>query len=739
MQGGVGYRWGRWVAAHAGRVLLVWLVLLAAAGPLTAVFLSRLSGSEFVVSGSGSAHAQQLIRNAFRDAPEERDLVVFHSNRSVATDSAFRAAVKASLQRAAQQPLVISTVSPYSAAGQLISGDKHTALAVLSLRGSQRDRQSAVPNLQSAVSAGAASAIDVYLTGTSPINAALISQENHDLRLAEGVGVPIAAVVLLIAFGTVVAAVIPLAIGLAGVLLSFGVLGAASFVTSWNVFVESTLAMIGIALGIDYSLFLVTRFREERAQGADLPEAVGRMMNSAGKAVAFSGITVLISLSGLLLVNASFYRQMGFGVILAAFSMLLASLTLLPAVVALLGDRINRLTLPALRRRVQKPDPEHGVWGRFARLVMRRPLVFLVVAGMAMLALASPVRKLSLGFDLGTSAVRGTDAGKGFELASKTLAPGIVSPIQIVVHDSQGQLSHDFVDRVAKRVTSVEGVLGPASAPQFNKAANTALLTIAARHAPDDTRTIAAVRHIRDRMPRLTDGTPDQVYVGGLSARIRDLESVTTSTMPLIFGVVLAASFILLLLAFRSILLPIKALVMNLLSVAAAYGAVILVFQEGHLSSLLGFTSTGYLQVYLPLLTFAVLFGLSMDYEVFLVSRIREEWQRTGDNRRAVAVGIAHTARVITAAATIMVCVFAAFLLAGVSELQQMGFALALAVLLDASVVRLLLIPSLMRLFGRANWWLPRFLDRRLPDLQIDESPGSEREPVLSGQHSGGK
>ncbi|MFF5362753.1 MMPL family transporter [Streptomyces scabiei] len=758
-------RLGTWCATHVWKVLAAWLVVLVVGGLLVPKFTDSLTGSSLKVTGSESARAEKVMKEDFDSAVTEDVVVVFDSTTRSVKDAAFRDVVEQGIAELRKQPGVAAIEEPYAPGGETqLAPDGRTALVLAGLTGDERDRQGAAPDIQKALDRIDGDGVDVMLTGSSALNAAVVEQEDKDIARAESIGVPIALLVLLIAFGTLVAAGLPILLGVAALMTSFGVLGALSYLTSFDTFVQAVVTMLGLALGIDYCLFIVTRQREELQAQPDRPiaQTVGATMASAGKAVLFSGFTVLISVAGLLLVRAPVFRSMAFGVMVAVAVMLTVAMTLLPAVLALCGTKINRLAVPGLRRAVSHPDPEHSIWARWTKLVLRRPLLIGGAAVLALGAAAIPVTGLKLGFDVGASAVADAPAGEGYNLVSEKFAPGAATPIQIVVTSKQGAFddedltamdrlatqveSHDQVDSVlsvtgllkeqtgrSDRAT-LDAALAKDSASLdriVNSSGDAAILTVFSKAAPDADEAIDLVHWIRDTAAPRAESAADGLTIatGGLTAQTVDVANEIDRSTPWVLGAILGLSFVLLLLAFRSLLLAFSAIVMNLLSVGAAFGLLTWVFQEGAGESPLDFTSRGFIQAYLPLLTFVVLFGLSMDYEVFIISRMKEEWDRTRDNTRAVTVGTVHTAKVITAAAAIMVVVFAAFMITKVVEVKQMGFALAAAVLVDATLIRVVVVPATVRLAGDANWWLPSWLDKTLPRVDLTEGPS----PVPAG------
>lgn len=656
---------------------------------------------------------------------------------------------------------MLDIADPYAADDPtLFSEDRRTLLVPVGLGGDERDRQDTVPRIQDTLDDVAADGegVDVMLTGSSALNAAVVEQQDKDLARAESIGLPIALLVLLAAFGTLVAACLPLLLGVVALVTSFGALGAVSGVVSFDVFSQAVVTMLGLALGIDYCLFAVTRMREElAARKGDVPAAVGATMATAGKAVLFSGCTVIISVAGLLVVRAPVFRTMALGVMIAVAAMLAVATTLLPAVLGLLGPRIDKLAVPGMKRSVRTTDVSRSGWARWTKVVMRRPVLVGGLTSVVLLLAILPAAQLKLGFDVGASAVSDAPAGRGYELVADKFVPGAATPLQIVLDKPAGALDdadlaalEQLTERLrdnddVAEVQSVTDVLrqqaggvDAAGLRTLMEAAKqdgeglgrliatdgrTTALAVLPREAADSDASVDLVHWIRDTAVPDTVGERDgtSAFVGGLSAQTVDISEEVSRATPLVLALVLGLSFILLLLAFRSLLLPLSAIVMNLVSVGAAFGLLTLVFQEGHGASLLDFTSGGFIQAYLPLLTFVILFGLSMDYEVFLISRMKEEWGHSRDNTRAVTEGVAHTAKVITAAATIMMVIFAAFMITKVVEVKQMGFALAVAVLVDATLIRVVLVPALMRLLGSSNWWLPGWLDRVLPRVELTE------------------
>ncbi|GAA1988414.1 MMPL family transporter [Catenulispora subtropica] len=756
------------MAHHRWWVLSSWIVIVVAAAVSYPHLLSSLGASDYSVTGSDSAKVAHLIQKDFSAAGAEQDVIVFDSATSTIHDPAYQAAVDKVLASVHGQPGVVSVIGPTDPGAQnQISADGHSALASLGLSGDDRQRGDRARDLQDVVAAAAGNGpVNAYLTGYSPSANDVTDVENADVERAESIGIPIAFVVLLLALGAVVSAFIPLLMALVSLLATFGVLSALSTVKTLDAFLLSIVTMIGVGISIDYALFVLSRYREELARGRDegvpdpVPSAVGTAMRTSGKTILFSGTIVVIALFSLFVVKAPIFQGIAVGAVLVVVCTLLVAWTMLPALLAALGDRVNRWGLPRRMRPPEGGGPKtsrDSGWARWARTVLAHP--WLAIPGAALLILfALPTFGIKLGIDLGLSAISDTPSGKAETVLVRSFSPGVLSPIQILAtHQGSGPLSaadlktiEDFTTQLSKdpRVADVysiseilaqtEGEVSPqalerlqqdpAAAPLLAQTVNTAtgsnqtIITVVSKAAVDTTEATDLVHDLRkDLIPSATASAGPSMLVGGETAQFVDLSNETLGKLPVVMTLVLALSFCYLMVIFRSLLVPAKAVVMNLLATAAAFGLVTWVFQDDHLSGLFGFTSVGFIQTYLPIMVFVLLFGLSMDYEVFLMGRIQEEWLLTHDNDDAVVTGVAHTGRAITAAAAIMASVFGCFLVADVLELKEFGFALAVAVILDATIVRLLLVPAIMKVAGgRANWWLPKFLRRILPEIRLE-------------------
>ena len=726
------YRWGVTVARHRRVVLAAWALALLLCVALYPSLKQALGAPEYGVAGSESQRVEQLVERNFPGIGSEDDALVFYSRRHVAQDHTYRGAIASVIAAVRGKEGVRSVLGPFDseAVGQ-ISSDGHAVVAVATLSGSARQRFDRAKRIQSSVAPLSNEDVRVWLTGYSPIARDLSEVEITDTEHAELIGVPVALVVLLLALGAPLAAMVPLMLAGVGLMLTYGVLGVLAVVGSLDSLVLAIATMIGVGIGIDYSLFIVSRFREElartgepgRSESERVAEAVGAALATSGRTILFSGVIVALSLVSLFVVDVPLFHEVALGSVAVVTCMLIASLTFLPAVLGLLGSRINSgapARLQPADARLQS-EQKTGGWARWALLIMRHPIPAAGVATAMLILAAMPALGMHYGIDLGVLSLSNTSSGKGEQVLSRSFAPGGVSPVQVVtVGRNGGSLTGPETARVKVLQEKLENDQRVAGVLE-RRSHTGVLLTVVTSVSIDSTAATALVNHIRDDLaPRMgTRGNP-KVLVGGTTAKVLDLSKETSSKLLPMLSVILGLSLLFLLVVFRSIVLPIKAVAMNLLATAATMGLVVFVFQRGHGEHLLGFTSTGFIQAYLPLTVFALLFGLSMDYEVFLIRRIQEERRKTGENRLAIAAGIEHTARPISAAAAIMVAVFGSFMTAGTLELKQYGFALAVAVALDATVIRLFLVPALMRLLGNRNWWLPAPLARALPDVTLD-------------------
>ncbi|MFI5009394.1 MAG: MMPL family transporter [Solirubrobacterales bacterium] len=735
-----GHGWGVAMVRHRRLVVALWVLLLIASGALYPSLRGALGAPDYRVAGSQSTRVEQLLEKRFPNVGSEDDALVFHSRGHTASDRTYTQFIGSLLGTLAHRRGVKGVLSPFSAEaiGQ-ISSDEHSAVAVVALTGTPQQRFENASRLQSLVIHAAAAthgAVQAWLTGYSPVTKDMVHVQTVDVERAEAIGVPVAFLVLLFALGSLVAAAIPLALAGAGLLLTYGVLALIIRVSHFDNFLISIVAMVGVGIGIDYALIIVSRFREEfareRAPGGEdaralggedarVANAVGVAISTAGRTILFSGVICALAITAMLVLRAAVFREITVGVVAVVACTLLAALTLLPAVLGMLGARIDRGSLPA---RMQPADARAdggermGGWARWALAVMAHPIVAMVASTAILLVSAAPALGLRYGLNLGVFTVSEAPSGKGEQVLAHSFAPGAVSPMQIILtgpHDNGTSADASAARSLTETLEHDSRVAGVSE----RSSSAGVLLSVVTSVAVDSNAANALERHIRqDLAPPLHARWGVTVLAGGATGVMVDLAHETSTKFPLVLALILVASLLFLLVVFRSPILAVKAILMNLLATAAMLGIIVYVFQEGHGEHLLAFTSTGFIQCFVPLTVFALVYGLSMDYEVFLIRRIQEEWKRTHDNRHSVAVGLEHTARPIAAAAAIMVVVFGSFVTANLLELKQLGFAVAVGIAIDATLIRLVLVPALMRLFGDWNWWLPAWLDRLLPKLE---------------------
>jgi RND superfamily putative drug exporter len=704
------YRLGRSSARHPFRVLGLWLVAAVAV-----VALQGRAGGVFDnssrVPGAESQHAADVLSNRFPSQGGQSARIVLHTDNGRLDDAAHAATVVQARTQLAGGHDVAGVTDPFAAQAAAVSPDGRTAYvdvtyALDKLTATQLDDATAVTN--DARSGG----VQVELTGSL----ALLAQEAPSSEL---IGVGVAIIVLLVAFGSVVAMGLPIVTALMGIFVGASAVGLLSAFLDIPEFSLILCAMIGLGVGIDYALFIVTRHRQHLHDGMSVEDSAGTAVATAGQAVLFAGTTVVIAILGLFLAGLPAISGLGAAVALVVIVSMVAAITLLPGLLGLAGTKIDKLSIHR-KAHVAKPADE-TLSGRWAHHVGNHPVRYAVLSLGVLCAIAIPALSLRIGTPDDGNAPKHTTQRIAYDQLAEGFGRGFNGPILVVV-EVPAAADKDAVDRVHDALKADPGVAA-VTAPTFNAAGDTAVLTANPTTAPQDERTDQLVRHLRsDVLPATVSGTDARVSLTG-QALITDLSDRITSRLPVFIAAVVAMSFLLLMIVFRSILVPLKAALMNLLSIVAAYGVLVAVFQWGWGASLIGLHSTIPINPFLPLIMFAILFGLSMDYEVFLLSRVREEYLATGDNHEAVVRGLSSTARVITSAALIMISVFGAFVLGDDANGKLFGVGLSVAVLLDATLVRMILVPATMSLLGKANWWLPGWLDRILPHLDLEGAP----------------
>ena len=694
--------WGRVVYRRRRLVLVIALIGVAFAAIWgTGVFGKLQSSGGFTPPSSESQRSSDLATAAFgRDAG---DVVVLYSSPTQTVRSpAFRSAVTGTLaalphSEVASYATYWSTRSP-----QFVSASGRETYAVIELKGATDDaRQKSYDAIKNQLDARG---LRTQVGGTVPTFEAVGNEVKSDIGRAEGLSMPVLLIVLLVIFGSLAAASLPLAIGGIAILGSFTVLRLLTLGTTVSIYSINITTILGLGLGIDYGLFLVSRFREELHRQPTVEDAVARTVATAGRTVAVSGVTVAMALAGLMLFPETFLRSMGYGGVATVLVDMLAALTVMPALLAVLGPRVNALRI---RRAVQRPPAaEHtGAWHRLASSVMRRPLVYAIPIVVVLLALGSPFLRITWGGTDATVLPSGAPTRAVTEALNRDFPGNPTAPIESVVQfsgpvtGSPARLSQ--LTAYVSRLDHVPGVTGAQLTAVRGDIARVDL-----RYDPGyfSAQARAIVAQVRDVAPP----AGARVYVGGQTAELVDELSSLGQVLPWMGLVVALATFVLLFLAFGSVVLPVKAIAANFLSLSAMFGAVVWIFQEGHLAGLLQFTPNGTIDPTMPVLMFAIMFGLSMDYEVFLLSRIRERYDITGENALAVASGLQRTGGLITSLALLLVIVVGAFSASGITFIKLLGVGMIVALIVDATIVRVLLVPAVMRLLGRANWWTPR-------------------------------
>ena len=708
---------------HRLLTVVAWVAALGVAVVLAGAFGGEFK-ADYSAPGSDSSQAQQLLEKKF---PAESGVtvdVVVRSERPV-TEPAVQAQVRGLLGDLARVAHVEGVEDPYAggAAGGTIAPGGHTLVAHARLDVVNPPDMPVTDSQRMLDIADAAShdGVRVALGGQT------IQQAEQGSIGSEGIGLAAATVILLITFGSVVAAGLPILVAVAGLAVSAtltSVLIALVDAPDWS---TSLATMMGIGIGIDYALLMVTRFREWRAVGLDPRTATVATLDTAGRAVLVAGSTVVVSMLGLFAMGLSFMRGAALVTILAVLAVMAANMTLFPALLGYLGRHVDRLRLPLGRGATVAVatgghlEPSRA-WLGWSRLVDRHRVVAAITGVAALLLLASPFLGVRFGFPDAGNNREGTSTRQAYDWQTAAFGAGANGPLLMVVDlpPSGGKAALQDIAGALRSTTGVAAVTPAVTSPE----GRTAVFSVIPTTGPQDQQTEDLVHRLRDTvLPSVTEGTGLEVHVGGVTATSIDSTANIAKRIPLLIGGVVVLSMLLLLVSFRSVAVALKAAAMNLLSVAAAYGVVALVLQGGWAGRLIGIDTATPLPAFVPVLMFAVLFGLSMDYEVFLVSRMREAWLRTNDNHRAILEGLAGTGRVITAAAAIMVAVFAAFIPSPDVILKVIGVGMAAAIFIDATIVRMLLVPSVMHLLGRRNWWLPKSLDRVLPQLHVEGQP----------------
>jgi RND superfamily putative drug exporter len=715
-----------WCYAHRRSVLVAWLIAVAAL-IATAVSLGSSFSDNYASSALPAQQAQNLLDARFPSQSGATVYVVVHSAQPLTGGQAVKTIddLTSSLRK---RPHVSSVTSPLTPGvrGQL-SADGRTAFLVVRFDTTDALVPASATNDVIHTAVGFARPGLAVAVGGTPADNVVTAAPGS----SEGIGITAASIIMLLAFGSVVAMGLPLLIALTGVGMGFGIVFAASHVLTIPTFGPDLMAMIGLGVGIDYALLIVTRYRQELADGLEPRAATEVALNTAGRSVLFAGGTVVIALLGLLVINMPFMDGLAVSTILAVLMVLAGAVTLLPAMLGFAGHAIDKLRVPGLK--VRQTGAVHGIrsgfWYRWSRTVQRRPWTCGIAALAVLVIAAIPLFSMRQAFsDAGNGPVKLTTR-QAYDMLSDGFGPGFNGPL-IIAAKLPGPHAVGTLDKLA---TAIRGTADVASVtpPVLDKSGDAAVLIVYPKTSPQAAQTATLVSALRGHViPRATAGTSVTAYVGGETAAGVDTAAYMAGRLPWVIAVIIGLAFVLLMVAFRSILVPLKAAVMNVLSIGAAYGVIVAVYQWGWLSPVFGVSRPGPIDPWIPLMMFAITFGLSMDYEVFLVSRIQERWLASHDNSRSVAEGLAATARVITAAAAIMVCVFASFVINDpLRVLNVFGLGLAFAVFIDATVVRMILVPAIMELLGDANWWMPSFLRRTFAEIHVTEEGTRTRVP----------
>ncbi|HVW47630.1 MAG TPA: MMPL family transporter [Solirubrobacterales bacterium] len=691
-------RLGRFAARHRRAVFITWAVVAVGLGIFAPRVETALSGAGWQANGSESVRVREAADRAFAGSGSYAIQVAVHSNRLTATDPAFRRTVARVGAVLAADSKVGRVIGP-AASGQ-ISADGHTAIVVGTAAASPNKMVAAADDLKGEVADVAAAGVEANLTGAAGMWSDFNEANREAMMKSELFSWPVTLAILVLAFGSLVAAGLPLLLTIVGLVAAAGVLYLGTLISPISIWAMNFALMFALALGIDYALFIVMRFRSALfGQHENVAEAVGETMDTAGKAVLFSGVTVLISLSAVMLVPSPAFRSMSLGIMFSVIFVLAATLTLLPAVLAKLGPRVDKLALPWAHSGEHR-SPRFARWGE---LLWRHPIAFGGVALVVLVGLAIPVLGMKTGMPSIKVVPKSDSSRVGYRQVGAGFGAGTPGTLQVVVPRAEAAASvaalrgDEGLAAVGRPVPGREGLVMIQAVPTTGPSTDATGETI----------------------DRLRSELPAGALVGGPAAENHDLEAALSAKTPLVIGVVLALGFLLLLIAFQAPLVAAIGVLANLLSTGAAFGVAVLIFQHGHLSGLLGFESQGFLDAWGPVFFFAMIFAIAMDYTVFLLSAAREHWEATGDPKEAMVGGLAHSGRVILAAGAVMVAVFFTFALSGPLPPKEMGTILGVAVLLDAFLVRLLLLPVFLRLSGRAAWWLPSWLDRVLPDVRF--------------------
>ncbi len=723
----------RWCIAHRGRVFLAWLAVAIITTAIAGA-VGRNYATNFSLPGTESQRALDLLKREFPAQSGDVDTIVFRVESGNVDSPQVKAAITKLLDKVRNDPHVINVVSPFGPAGQFaVSQDRSTAFATVNY-----DKPAnLVPNAAGQPVLDQIKAVDVHGLRVAAGGQVIENAEGFSVGPATEIGVIAALVILLLTFGSFVAAGMPLVTAGFGLITAVALIGLATHVTSMSNVSPELALMIGLGVGIDYALFIVTRFRENYLLFGDVERSVLEAMDTSGRAILLAGTTVIIALLGMFATGVSFMYGLAIASVFAVLLTLAASLTVLPAMLSKWGHRLVRA--PGTRRRPfsrRGPAPSdvepvavasRSRWRQWSQIVQSRPWPLAIISLGLMVALLLPVFALRLNPSDAGNDPAGTSTRQAFDLLAEGFGSGFNGPLLLVVEGPQSQQAGALA-RLQPAVKGTPGVVA-VSPPRTAPSGSVSVLEAYPNSAPQAAATTNLVNRLRHTvLPPIKSQTGVNVLVGGFTAGSIDFSHVLASKLPLFIGIVVVLSALLLFVMFRSLVIPVQAALMNLLSIGGALGVTVAVFEKGWGGSIIG-VEKGPIEPWIPVLMFAVVFGLSMDYEVFLVSRVREEWVRQRDAGAAVADGIAFTGRVISAAAAIMICVFLSFMFGDERAIKEFGFGLAVAVLLDAIVVRCVMLPAVLELLGERTWRLPAWIDKRLPHINIEGSSARIKPP----------
>ncbi|WP_426574677.1 MMPL family transporter [Aquihabitans sp. McL0605] len=736
------YRLGRFAVRRRWLVLVSWVLAL-----IVLTVSGRAAGGElhdeFNIPGVESQQALNVLQATFPAQAGARAQVVFHAPEGALADPANAAAVAATFAKIDALPHVVGSVDPVAAtakgASGVVSKDGTIGLGTVQYDQSAIDLGKAnYEKLQDATASATKAGLDVSFGGD------MANTNERTAPGSEGLGLLAAMVILVIAFGSIIAMGLSIGTALFGLGSGMALMLFVSSFVSIPTVAETIAVMIGLGVGIDYALFIVTRHRAGLARGLTVADAAGRAIATAGQAVIIAAFTVVIAICGLAVAGIPMVSWMGYGAAIVVAVTAAAAVTLLPALMGFAGHNVDRFGIPGMKPKVETGAlDEHGNyhgWARWSHHVSKHSVRYLVLSLAAVLLLAVPFLSLRLGMpDNGNKPTTST-LRQSYDLIAEGFGPGSNGPLILSV-ELGGADAKTFLPELSSQLAATDGVAAVAPAT-LSPNGDTAVIQVIPTTSPQDEKTSTLIHTLRDDVvPPVVKGTGAHVYVGGNTATFIDMSDKIASRLPFFIGAVILVSFLLLMIVFRSILVPLKAAIMNVLSIGAAYGVIVAIFQWGWGAGLFGVHEALPIVAFVPMLMFAILFGLSMDYEVFLLSRVREEYLKDGDNTESVATGIATTARVITSAALIMISVFLSFVLGDDPTIKMVGIGLATAIFVDATLIRMVLVPSTMSLLGDANWWFPKWLDRIVPNLDIEgESrlPADELEADLTLEGDGG-